>query len=183
MIEKPLLLLSAASVLLLANAAPRPAPAHAYVLDEMAGQIAPQAQVIWDITNGAQDDDGNPVAAKVKPQDWIRMQQAGEAMTAALIRIKRADAIHVRRPDQKVLDEKTSSSGLSAAKIQTYIDANPQGLRAMAVNFTEVSRSITRAAAARDIQKINAIANDLDQACEACHKAFWYPEAQKQAPQ
>lgn len=62
MIEKPLLLLSAASLLLLANAAP--VSSNAFVLDEMAGQIAPQAQVIWDITNGAQDDDGNPVRPK-----------------------------------------------------------------------------------------------------------------------
>lgn len=177
MIEKPLLLLSAASLLLLANAAP--VSSNAFVLDEMAGQIAPQAQVIWDITNGAQDDDGNPVAAKVKPQDWIRMQKAGEAMTAALTRIKSASTIHVRRPDQQVMDEKTGSGGLTATKIQTYIDANPQGLRAMAGNFTEISRSISRAAAAHDIGKITEIANDLDQACETCHKAFWYPEAPK----
>jgi cytochrome c556 len=170
---KPVPAALAAAAALLANGPAAPV----IVLDEMKGQIAPQAQVIWDVMNAAQDDAGNPVAAKVKPADWARMQAAADAMTASLARLEHGNPITVRAPGQKTMDEQTPD-GTPAARVQGYIDANPEGFRAMAAAFAEISRSLATAAQTRDVRAINTVANDLDQACEGCHKAYWYPEAQ-----
>jgi hypothetical protein len=163
------------SLFLLANTAPRPTN----LVSEMTGEVAAQAQVLWDVTNAAQDDSGNPVVARFKPADWVRIKQAGDRMTASMLRLASPNAVVVRTASQQTMDEKTTPGGLTAAQIQHYVDGNPAAFRAMARSFTGITRQISAAAATHDVGKINAIANDLDQACESCHQTFWYPEAQK----
>jgi hypothetical protein len=160
---------------LMANASPK----RVVLLDEMANHVARQAQVVWDITNAAQDDDGKPVPSKVKPGDWVKLKQAGDGMSASLVRLQSRAPLIVRLPGQQTMDEKTTPGGLTPAKIQTYLDANPAGFRAMAKSFQSISRSISAAAQGHDLRKMNQIANDLDQACEACHQTYWYPEARR----
>jgi cytochrome c556 len=100
-------------------------------------------------------------------------------MTASLERLQHGQPITIRAAGQQTMDEKTTPGGLTAAQIQAHIDANPAGFRAMALGFTEITRSISKAAAAHDGKAIGRIADDLDQACEGCHQAYWYPELSK----
>lgn len=54
------------------------AAAPANLRDLMKDVVAVQAQVVWDISNEAQDDDGNPDASKLTLGDWAKIADAGE---------------------------------------------------------------------------------------------------------
>jgi hypothetical protein len=140
---------------------------------EMHDHVAPQAQVIWDITNNALDDEGNLSAAKVKPQDWARMVSAGGELEASLGRLAKGGAITVRTSNQKLQDE-DAPTGTKAAQIQSDIDGDKVTFRAAAATFAQLGRQMKDAAAKQDAKTLGAIAGQLDSACEGCHKAYWY---------
>jgi hypothetical protein len=102
---------------LMANASPK----RVVLLDEMANHVARQAQVVWDITNAAQDDDGKPVPSKVKPGDWVKLKQAGDGMSASLVRLQSRAPLIVRLPGQQTMDEKTTPGGLTLPRYRPIL--------------------------------------------------------------
>jgi cytochrome c556 len=146
------------------------------VYDQMHDHVAPQAQILWDITNAAMDDEGNPSAQRMKPADWVRLKAATGALSASLERMAAAGNITVKAPRQKLLDE-DAPAGAKAAAIQTHIDRNPNGFRHYAQSLARYVRGIEAAAAKRDLKSVYASASELDGMCESCHETFWFPKA------
>ena len=61
--------------------------------------------------------------------------------------------------------------------IQKAIDANQTGFIGYAHGLYDAAAEILKAIDAKDVPRMDAAGEKLDAACEACHRAFWYPNA------
>lgn len=167
-------LLIVAAGLALAAAASPPTGERA-LHDEMKGVIAPQAQILWDVSNGAMDDNGKADGAKLKPADWAKLADAGEKLRAAATRIASATHVTVKLAGARLQDE--GGPGASTPlEIQGYIDADPKTFAAQARALAAVSDDFVKAANMRNATTLMDASGRLDEVCEACHVKFWYPK-------
>jgi cytochrome c556 len=161
-----------AGLLLAAGCSPqKPAPS---VHDSMSQVVAPQAQVIWDITNRAMNEQGNPDPSKMTDKDWTQIAGAGEQLKDRAQTLAGAKKLTVAVQGVKIQDE-TSPEGHSAAQVQGYIDANPKAFADHAKVLAQTGEALAAAAKAKDMAKVAEVSNSLDQVCETCHLQFWYP--------
>ncbi len=145
------------------------------LLEAMKVVVAPQTQVIWDITNAAQDDVGNVKADALKPGDWAKIANAARESRRALRNLLAQPRVIAAPTGKKIQDEGTAGA-FGAHEVQQTIDGNPAAFAAFANQLAETMNGIVSAAGTRDAAKVGALAGQLDGVCEACHKAFWYPQ-------
>ena len=163
----------AIAIIIVATAQAADAPLYVYPL--MKEVVAPKAQILWDVGNKIMDDDGNADGSKLKPADWTNLAAAAAAMKDASARIAAAPRVAVVAPGMKIEGEGAPGSS-SAKQIQAYIDKNPRAFAAQAQALVTVTNGFLDAAKTRDAVKLMTASAKLDEACEACHVKFWYPE-------
>ncbi len=64
---------------------------------------------------------------------------------------------------------------LSAAEVQKLIDAKPQLFAEFAQVLRRAGLQALAAIDAKDADKLSDVGGTIDEACEACHVTFWYP--------
>lgn len=140
----------------------------------MKNVVAVQTQIVWDISNGAQDELGNPDGSKLKPADWSHISAAAGKVSDASKTLAATNHVMVAAPGQKLQDE-DNPGAFNAKAVQTVIDSNPKAFNAFAQALATSMNEVVVAAQARDARKLNDVAGQLDQICEQCHLQFWYP--------
>lgn len=152
------------------HSAAAPADLHALMKDV----VAVQTQVIWDISNGAQDDQGNPDASKMSAADWTKIIEAAGKVRQASQTLAKADHVIAAAPGVKIEGE--GNEGVAGAKqVQAAIDKNPAEFRTRSQALATSMDQIVTAAKAKDAAKVFEVSGVLDQVCEDCHQKFWYP--------
>lgn len=137
--------------------------------------VAVQAQVIWDVGNDAQDDNGNPDASKLKAADWAKLIGAAGKVKQASQKLATADHVLAAGPGQKIDGEGATPEAFGARQVQGVIDAKPQVFKAFAVALSTSMDQVLAAGQAKDAAKLFDVSGRLDQVCEDCHLQFWYP--------
>jgi cytochrome c556 len=146
--------------------------------DLMKNVVAVQTQIVWDVGNEAQDDQGNPDGSKLTAADWTKIVDAATKVRQASQTLARADHVVVAAPGVKIEGE--GNAGVAGAKqVQAAIDANPAGFRTQSQALATTMDQIVTAAKAKNAAKVFEVSGALDQVCEDCHMKFWYP-GQKQ---
>jgi hypothetical protein len=148
------------------------------LFEAMKNTVVPQSQVVWDITNAAQDDEGNVTAQALKAGDWARLASAARATSGAMQNLLAQPRVIAAPPGRKIQGEGTPGA-FGAREVQQTIDANPAAFAAFAKQLLAAMDGIVAATTARNAVKVGSIAGELDEICETCHKVYWYP---KQAP-
>src|SRR3954469_24227468 len=152
------------------HSAAAPADVHALMKDV----VAVQTQVIWDISNAAQDDQGNPDASKMSAADWTKIIDAAGKVRQASQTLAKADHVIAAAPGVKLEGE--GNEGVAGAKqVQAALDKNPAEFRTRSQALATSMEQIATAAKAKDAAKVFEVAGVLDQVCEDCHQKFWYP--------
>lgn len=140
----------------------------------MKNVVAVQTQVVWDISNNAVDEAGNPDGSKLTAADWSHIGAAAGKVKDASQILAAADHVMVATPGQKLQDE-GNPGAFDAKAVQAVIDSNPKAFKAFAQALATSMNEAVVAAQARDAKKLNDVAGQLDQICEQCHMQFWYP--------
>ena len=152
------------------NSAAAPADVH----DLMKNVVAVQTQVIWDISNEAQDDQGNPDASKMSAADWTKIIEAAGKVKQASQTLAQAEHVIAAAPGVKIEGE--GNAGVAGAKqVQAAIDKNPAEFRTRSRALATSMDQIVAAAKANNAAKVFEVSGVLDQVCEDCHQKFWYP--------
>lgn len=136
----------------------------------MKAGIAPQTQVVWDVSNKTLEDEG----AKLQPAEWDKIVKAASAVKSASTKLVTAPRLLAAAPNEKIQDE-GAPGAFGAKEVQAVIDANPAVFHAFAQQLAAVMDEVTASAKTKDVAKLNDAAGRLDQVCEACHQQFWYP--------
>ena len=77
----------------------------------------------------------------------------------------------------KVLADASAPGMLSAAQIQAALDTQHATLATLARGLQDAALEALSAIDKRDIAALETSGGHIDEACEACHKVFWYPPA------
>lgn len=146
----------------------------------MKNVVATQTQAIWDVTNNAMDDNGEPDLTKLKPKDWARLAEAAVRVKAAAQNLASAPQVLAAAPGEKLEGEGGTSGGYGAKQVQEAMDANPKAFQAFAQQLNGSMDEIIAGVKAKNATKVFEVSNRLDQECEGCHKQFWYPDLASQ---
>ncbi|MGV7209160.1 cytochrome c [Oxalobacteraceae bacterium A2-2] len=147
-----------------------PYAAQITLQDLMNQIIDPEADVIWNATGSVATKKGIVERAPKTDEDW-------EAQRRAVVRLLEASNL-LLIPDRKVADKPFESAGpgvYSSAEIQQEIDTRRAAFNGLAMNLRGAAQQLLKATDTRDVQSLLALGDVLDQACEGCHKTYWYP--------
>jgi cytochrome c556 len=177
--KSSLLLLGFGLVAAGVHAADTAAPAAPNLHELMKNVVAVQTQVIWDVTNNAQDEKGDPAPSKLKPADWAQVGGAAGKVKDALQKLATAPKVMAAAPGQKIDGEGGTPGAFGAKQVQAVIDKNPKVFQAFAVSLGKSMDEIVVASKAKDAKKLFDVSGRLDQECEGCHTQFWYPDEKR----
>jgi cytochrome c556 len=143
--------------------------------DLMKNVVAVQTQVIWDVGNRAQDDQGNPDASKLAADDWTQLTDAAGKVRQVAQTLTHSEHILAAAPGVKI-DGEGNPDAPGAKQVQAALDANPKEFQALSQALATSMDQVVAAAKAKDAAKLFDVSGALDQVCEDCHVKFWYPE-------
>lgn len=145
----------------------------------MQSMVAPQADVLWDAVSTTVSDKGVIEKAPKTDEEWLAIRHDAitlvEATNAILI-----PGRHVAKAGAKAEDPKVQ---LSPEQIEALINQDPGNWTRFAHGLYDATMVAVKAVDARNTMALSDAGNGIDQACEACHLKYWYPNEAKAAGQ
>jgi hypothetical protein len=143
----------------------------ATIQDLMDGIIDPSADVLWDSVAYIATTKGIEDRRPRTDDEWKTVRNSAitlvEAANLLSMPGRRVAAAHA--PSPPGLGE------LSHAEIQQRIDATHDSFTLFARNLQDAGLKALAAIAAKDAQGLMDAGGTIDEACEACHVTYWYP--------
>jgi len=168
---RPSILIGTAAMAFFAAAA----TAQSGVLDVRAVMqegVNPAMLAIWEVSNGALNDEGGIDPALVNDAQWERIASAADEMAAAGNSMASANRFIAAASGNTAVGD----GEISMADVQRHIDTDPAGLKQMAAAFAEHANRLSEAARAKDVVAAGDLITEMDAVCETCHSRYWYPE-------
>ena len=147
----------------------------ASVLDLMLGQIDPAADALWESVATISGPKGVEERRPRTDKEWA------EVRYKALMVIEGANMLmvegrQVAHPGQQ-LEEPGGATDYTPAQAQVEIDKDRASFIAFAHALQDAAGMAMTAIEKRDADELLNAGGDLDEACEGCHKRFWYPNS------
>ena len=173
------------SVLLLSacNKAPPPvaaAPAPSYqvyasIIDLMSGPVDKAADFLWDSV-GTESSAKGPIDKSPKnDKEWAEVR-AQALMLAEASNLLMMEGRVVAHPGQ-TLENAPGEGDLTPEQSLAAINADRATFVAFARALQVTAASALKATEERNVDALLEAGGQIDEACEACHKKFWYPNA------
>jgi cytochrome c556 len=153
----------------------RPAPV-ASLQEIMTALVVPASEDIWNLPEALSD----PEAAKTaKPEDidaaWAKVRRGAVAMSEVANLMAMEGRLVV--PSGGKIANEGEEGNLRATQIQALLASNRQGFLASARLLQDAGVAVAAAVDKRDADALLDAGGRIEEACEACHKTFWYPNA------
>ena len=135
--------------------------------------IDPASDFVFDAVRTDITATGTVDTAPVSEGDWERVR------TGAVMIAEGADLLRIARPFAPPGDQNNSTGPdaeeLSPAQIKAKLDADPVLWDAKVQALRNVGLQVLEIAKRKNAQELWDAGDNLDQACENCHLAYWYP--------
>jgi len=172
----PLGLLAACAKAPSSTAVPAFAPQpQASVLDLMAGPIDAAADALWDAVGTESTAKGPVDKVPQTDADWAKLRMHA-VMLAEMSNLLMIEGRLVARPGQ-ALENPPGEGDLTPEQSLAQINANRQAFNGFAKIMQDTAITSIKAIDARNVDALLEAGGALDEACETCHKVFWYPKA------
>jgi hypothetical protein len=106
-------------------------------------------------------------------EDWDRIRVGAVSLAEA------ADLLRIRRPFAPPGDENDSKGPnaveLSPAQITAKVERDPVEWNARIQAMRNVALEALDVVKKKDVGELWDVGENLDKACEACHRSYWYP--------
>ena len=145
----------------------------ASIIDLMSGQIDPAADFLWDSVATISTRKGTEERQPRTDKEWAEVRRQ------ALILVEGANLLMmegrvVAQPGQH-LENPPGEGDLSPDQSLASIAANRSTFISYARGLQEAGLAALKAIDARQVDAFLEAGGNIDEACEACHKKFWYP--------
>jgi len=143
----------------------------ATIKDLMDAVVDPSADDVWNAVATTVEKSGINEKAPRTDKEWA------EVRLGALRLVEGANLLlmpgrHVARPGEK---SETPGVELEPGEMEALVRKDPAAWNARARALQDVSLEVLRTIEARDPQRLEDVGGRLDEACENCHKQYWYP--------
>ena len=147
----------------------------ASVLDIMLDVVDHNADILWESVATISGPKGVEERQPRTDKEWAAVR------TNALLVIEGANMLMVEgrkvaRPGQQ-LEEPGGATDFTPAQAQAEIDKDRPAFIAFAHSLQDAAGSALAAIEKRDANALLEAGGDLDEACENCHKRYWYPNS------
>jgi hypothetical protein len=156
-----------------AAAAP-PYTTTATVKDIMLHIIDPAGDMVWDATSTVIDKGGVHETMPKTDEEWFKVR-SGLMMLIEGSNLLMIPGRHVARPGEK---SEAPGVELEPSEMEAMIDKDRDGWNQRARDLHNISVKVLDIVDKKDAQKLFDIGEDIDRACENCHRAYWYPNEQ-----
>jgi hypothetical protein len=152
---------------------PRMPQARASIQELMQAIVDPSADALWESVSSTVTAQGVEDKRPESDDDWQHLRHLALTLSEAgnLLAMERPVVAH----PGKALEDAHITATLSAPEIQKRIDADRPAFNAHALTLQAAAQRTLKAIDDRDIDAFMQAGAQLDQACEACHRRYWYP--------
>jgi hypothetical protein len=143
------------------------------VKELMRDMLDPLADNIFDAVSIVTDRKGTVERSPTTDEDWDRIRIGAVTMAEGAYLLK------VRRPWAPPGDVNNSigpdAPELSPDQIQAKVEKDPVEWNARIEALRNVGLEVLDIVKRRDVNELWDASENLDQACEGCHRSYWYP--------
>ena len=143
------------------------------VKELMRDMLDPIADNIFDAVSTVVTKEGQINKVPKTDEDWEKIRIGGVTMAEGAYLLK------IRRPFAPPGDENNSTGPdaveLSPAQITSKIEKDPVEWNARIEALRNVGLEVLDIVKRKDANELWDAAENLDQACEGCHRSYWYP--------
>jgi len=145
----------------------------ATIQDLMDAEVDPAADFLWASTGFVADKNGVHDKTPHTDAEWTAVRRN------ALILIEATNLLRMegRKVADRQLDKEEKGGVEDPQEIQKAIETNRAAFIGFAGRLHDVGMNMLQAIDKRDIAGMDKAGEDLDAACESCHRTFWYPNA------
>jgi hypothetical protein len=158
-------------------APPATAPQYtttATVKDIMLHIVDPAGDQVWDSVSTVIDKQGMKETVPTTDEDWFKVR------SGVITLIEASNLLQVPGRAMARPGEKSVAPGveLEPAEMEVLVKKDLEGWNRRARDLHNIAVKVLEVVEAKDAQKLFDIGEDLDKACENCHRAYWYPNEQ-----
>lgn len=137
----------------------------------MQSLVEPRADSLWNAVSIAVTEKGIETNAPETDEEWAAMRHEAVTLSEAMNLILMPGRV-VAKPGEEAKDPTVE---LSPEEITKLIDEDRQSFAEMAHSLQDTVMKAIQAIDAKDAEALSNAGGDIDAACEACHKKYWYP--------
>ena len=165
-----------------APASPPPPPYKpvASILDLMAGQIDPAADFLWESVATVSGPKGTEERQPRSDKEWKEVRRQALLLIEGANLLMMEDRV-VGHPGQK-LEDPPGPGDFTPEQSEAAIKADRATFIAMSAALRTAGEGALKAIEARNVEAYLESGGVIDEACETCHKKFWYPGGGTPAP-
>jgi hypothetical protein len=148
---------------------------YSTIRDLMDSIVDPSADVVWGAVGTVVDQDGAHETFPKTPEEWLNVRRA------AIRIIEGANLLMMPGRDAAPPGSKSEAPGveLEPPEITVLIRKNRASFDAFARALQAVGAEAVRASDTQDTSALLDIGGRMQDVCESCHQAFWYPGAKQ----
>ena len=145
------------------------------VKDVMQGIVDPTSKAIWDAVGTESGRNGIVEKAPKTDEEWAVIEHSALSLAEAANLLK-VPGRHMALPEQANTKTAPDAPELTPAQIEEKVnkDRGAWDVKADALRVT--ATKAVAAAKAHDKDRILNVGEEIDNACESCHKVYWYPD-------
>jgi hypothetical protein len=143
----------------------------ATIKDIMLHIVDPAGDMVWDSVSTVIDKGGLHETVPITDEDW------GKVRNGVIMLIEASNLLMIPGRAMARPGEKSVAPGveLEPAEMDELVKKDPAGWQQRARALHDISVDVLKVVDAKDVQKLFDIGEDLDKACENCHRQYWYP--------
>ncbi len=166
-----------------APAAPAPAAESAVskavpvgtVKDLMKGIVDPNSAALWDSVGSEDSPTGTIEKTPKTDEEWAKLEYNALAL-AEVADLLKMPGRRMSRPEEANSKSVADAPELTPTQIEAKVAKDPAAWASKADAFQATAVKAMAAARAHDKDAVLAVGSEVDAACEACHKVYWYPD-------
>jgi hypothetical protein len=143
----------------------------ATIKDIMLHIVDPAGDLVWDSVSTVIDKQGLHETIPKSDEEWFKVRSGVIAL------IEAGNLLQVPGRAMAKPGEKSVAPGveLEPAEMEVLVNKDRESWNRHARDLHDISVKVLEVVEAKDAQKLFDIGEDLDKACENCHRAYWYP--------
>lgn len=147
----------------------------ASILDLMLDPIDTHADELWEAVATVSTMEGTRDVHPQTDEEWDNLRRKALILmeTSTLLVVEGRRVAH---PGQKV-EGPGESTDYTPEQAQAEIDRNPALFTGFAAAMHNAAGELVSAIDARDVDAYLSAGSNLQEACEGCHRVFWYPDS------
>jgi hypothetical protein len=143
----------------------------ATIKDLMLSIVDPSADVVWLSVTTVVDNKGFNETMPKSDEEWLKVRHGAIALAEAANLLKMPGR-RVARPGEK---SETPGVELEPEEMDVLIAKDRAAWNERATHLHDAAINVIAAVDAKDANKVFELGEKIEEACENCHKQYWYP--------